>query len=475
MIYKKRISISLLSGLIVEILNKIAPLIIIHVAQKRLGIEKLGYALFGVSVIELVTPLIVFGYNQYGVIAAGQQPKLTSKLMSGSLVLKLLHFVLLLGCLYLFFSYVPTYKTYFPLMMTLSILLFFSAFDVLWVQTASQKVSISNLFVGFCRLLTLILILIFIKDANDAILFAFLSLVGNALVNVLSSMYSIRKFGLERPDVAFMKKIFRASYPYALIGILGIIGERMDILFAERFGGLAGAGYYACCARLSHSLTQIANTIISAFFSEMVIIKDSESLYKHLRLGTWTLLFFLSPIIFGVWFVSGEILTFIFDSSFRSIKTVLGWLFLSTSFTLLASSLGQQVLLLSGKVHTYTKALASGIFLSSILIYLFGGSNLYAIAIAMCIGKFFTLLIVLYAVHRNSIHIPLSIFFKTLMPGLVMCIVLLIFDFKSFFLNIGVGAVIFFIFAYLLNRQEFHYIVSLFLKAHRSQKNPFSS
>ncbi len=455
MIYKKRISITVFSGLIVEILNKIAPLIIIHIAQKRLGIEKFGYALFGISVIELVLPVISFGYNQYGVIAAGKDPSAIPKLMSSIFVLKLGHCIGLLACLYLFFGYVPAYQSYFSLIMPLSLLLAVSVVDVLWVQSASQKVAVSNVFIGICRLVTLILILIFIKNSQDAILFAILSLVGNALVNLSTCFYSVYKFGLAPPDWIGIRTIFQKSLPYSVVILLTIVSERIDIFFAEHFGGLAGAGYYAGSSRLGHSLTQIANTIIAAFFSEMVIIQDKQSLSSHMRWSLWILLFFLSPFIFGVWFVAGDVLSFIFDEKFRAIESVLGWIFLSASLSVLTASFGQQVLFLTGQIRTYAKALALGVLISSTLAYLVGGTSLYAIAIAMCIGKFFTTFIVFMAARKSLVEFPIAILFKTLGPGFLMGLVLFVLQLPSFFANVGLGAVVFFFFGFMMNRREF--------------------
>lgn len=460
----------MLSGLIVEILNKIAPLIIIHVAQKRLGIEKLGYALFGISVIELVIPFILYGYNQYGVIAAGRNPRSTSKLMSGIFILKICHFLILLGCLLSFFRFVPAYQIYFPMMLPLSVILGFSILDTIWVQSASQKVTVSNVFIGICRLVTLLLIVFFIKNSQDAVLFAILSLVGNALVNVFSTFYSVLKFGLVQPDWSSVKSIFKASTPYSVIVILNIVMERMDIFFAEHFGGLAGAGYYASTARLSHSLSQIANTIIAAFFSEMVVLSNQESLSTHLKMSTWMLLFFLSPIVFGVWFVSGDILNFIFDESFRSVENLLGWLFLSTSFLLLATSFGQQVLLLRGQVKVFAIALASGIVLSSILTYFVGSISLNAIAIAMCAGKFLTMLIVIVSTRKSLGYFPFSILLKTTLPGLIMSVFLYLLHLEHFLSKIAVGALIFFISGYFLNQKEFSMLFSQTIQLIRRRK-----
>ncbi len=454
MLHKKRISITILTGLFVEFLNKIAPLVIIHIAQKRLGLEKFGYALFGISVIELVIPFITFGYNQYGTITAGREPESIRKLMSNIFVLKFLHLLFLLGFLYSFFLFSPTYRIYFPMMLPLGTLLLFGVFETIWVQSASQKVAVSNLSYGFCRIISLVLILRFIQDSQDAVLFAILSLVSNAIINIFSVAYTFRSFSLIRPSWLSMRVIFKKSQPFAVIALLTIVSDRMDIFLAEHFGGLSGAGYYAGCARLGHSLIQIASTIIIAFFSEMVSVPSKESMKAHMTTSLWVLCFFLSPIIFGVWFVDGELLSFVFDENFRTVGRLLSWLFLSATFSLITTSFGQQILLLNGQVKTYALALILGIIISFVGTTLAGG-GLYAIAISMCIGKSFTSCYVMMAA-KKIIDLPLgSILLKTLGPGIIMAIGLYFLHLDGFFKTVSTGAILYCISGYWMNRRDF--------------------
>jgi hypothetical protein len=125
---------------------------------------------------------------------------------------------------------------------------------------------------------------------------------------------------------------------------------------------------------------------------------------------------------------------------------------------LIASSFGQQILLLNGQLKTYSKALGVGILISSVLAYLVGGSSLYAIAISMCIGKCITMLIVLTAARKSLVEFPLSIVFKTMLPGLTMFLVLYVSNLDSFAGNISVGAFVFLVSGYFWNRKEFNYV-----------------
>lgn len=454
MLHKKRISITILTGLFVEFLNKIAPLVIFHLAQKRLGLEKFGYALFGISVIELVIPFITFGYNQYGTIAAGKDPERIRKLMSNIFVLKFIHLLILLAFLYSFFLFSPNYRIYYPMMLPLGMLLLFSVFETVWVQAASQKVAVSNLSYGVCRFISLILILRFIQDSQDAILFAILSLVSNAIINIFSVGYTFRSFSLVRPDWTSMRVLFKKSQPFAVIALLTIVNERMDIFLAEHFDGLSGAGYYAGCARLGHSLIQIANTIIMAFFSEMVSVSSKESMTAHMTTSLWVLCFFLSPIVFGVWFVDSDLLSFIFDEKFRSVGKLLSLLFLSATFSLITTSFGQQILLLNGQLKSYALALILGIIISFLGTTMAGG-GLYAIAISMCIGKSFTSCYVMMAA-KKTIRFPIgNILLRTIGPGIIMALGLYFLHLDGFFATLSAGAILYLFSSYWMNRRDF--------------------
>ncbi|MBI2603652.1 MAG: hypothetical protein HYW48_11425 [Deltaproteobacteria bacterium] len=455
-IYKKRVSIAVLSGLLVEMLNKVAPLIIIHFAQKRLGIEKFGFALFGISVIELVTPFIVFGYNQFGILAAGKNQVSMDRLIGNMWFLKCFHFLLLLVFLFMFFFFVPAYRSYFSLIAAVSFVLAFGVIESIWVQTASQRVFVTNIIVGLCRFAGVILILLFVRDPDDAILFAILSLLPPALVNLLSAIYSLHRFGIRMPERDQWKLMFRNARPFSLIVLFAICLERMDIFIAEHFGGLVWAGLYAGCSRLAHSLQQIANTINTAFFSEMIAVDDRNSLSTHMKVSIWSLLFFLSPIIFGVWFVDEEILTLIFGDHFRPVAKLLGWLFLSASLSLVIVSFGEQVLLVNQQTRKYSKALFLGLVSGLSLSYLGGKSgNLLYIAWGMCGGKLIATLLIARESKKYLTDFPWGAIIKALSPGMLMAFFLKLLKLDGLVPNLSVGAAIFLLAGYFFNRQEF--------------------
>ena len=63
-IHRRRLGLSIASGLIMEGLNKIAPLLILYHAQKHLGLKAFGGAQYGLAWLDVLQPLDAAGKHQ---------------------------------------------------------------------------------------------------------------------------------------------------------------------------------------------------------------------------------------------------------------------------------------------------------------------------------------------------------------------------------------------------------------------------
>lgn len=455
---KKRIATTVSSGILVEILNKIAPLVILFIIQRRLGIDAFGYAMFGISMVELFLPLVVFGYGHYGSIELSKlkhSPHKAGQLISNIIILRSIHAIILalalIACTYIF----PSYHMYQLMALSLSYSFFAASFELMWAFMAIQKMAIFNLFISIGRIASLIIIVIFVEDSRHGLRFAVLSLLSNAAISIFSSLLIIKDFPLKPPDLNSMKLIFRRSAPYALVIALTGLLDRLDMFVIERVAGVTGAGLYAGPARLSHSLTQIANAIILAFFSEMVIINQSSAIRKHLTLGSTILISWCAPVVVGGYFVAGDLLAFLFGNEYHDHAQVLNILLLSMTLGSLILAYGLQVLVLHKKLRYLTLSLATGVILAIPLSYGLGsGYGPEGVAAAIMSGKLVALILIIRKVAKILNFFPLQAIMKSLIPSMVMGAGLLMYQPDSFLLTIALGS--------------FYYIVSGML-VHRNQ------
>ena len=464
----KRISITVLSGVFIEFLNKVAPLIIIFVIQRRIGVNSFGYAMFGISMVELFLPLVVFGYSHSGSVRLAElrhNPAEAGKFISDIVMLRLIHATLVCliftGCTLA----LPGYHKYQLLAFCLSFSFFAASCEVMWVFMAIQNMAVFNLCIGVGRLLGLVLILVFVQNKDHGLRYAFLSLLSNAAINIITFFLISKSFPLCRPSLRRMKSIFSHSVPFALIlGLTGFL-DRADMLLVERSGGPEAAGLYAGPARIAHSLTQISNAIILAFFSEMMILRDPATIRKHLLLGTLILISWCAPVISGGFFVAEELLDFLFGSEYREAR----WLFIILLFNMMTGSLilafGMQILILHKRTGFLTFSLAAGALV--ILIPLLPGKILWSsesIALIVVAGKCLSLSLISYKVRDILKYFPWGAIGSGLLPSVMMSLALWIFRPQNFVLTILGGAVICVLSAMLIHRNRFGEIAKIWKK-----------
>src|SRR5690606_31782057 len=92
---KKRVVLTLIVSLIAEFFNKLSPLLILYLAQARLGTAAFGQAQFALAFMETLIPFVAFGYGTLATIEIGAQkdPLNVGRIMTGVMVLRTLHFV----------------------------------------------------------------------------------------------------------------------------------------------------------------------------------------------------------------------------------------------------------------------------------------------------------------------------------------------------------------------------------------------
>lgn len=442
----RRISVTVLSGILIEFFNKIAPLLIIFVIQRRLGMESFGFAMFGISMVELFLPLIVFGYSHYGSVYLSKiqhSTETAGKLISDIIFLRLIHAFLIsllfVGCTWVF----PGYYKYQLLSLALIFSFYAASCEVMWVFMAIQKMSYFNLCIGIGRIISLVSILLLVQNPGHGLRFAVLTLLSNAIINGLTCMMVLRKFPLRRPSFIRMKSVFKRSAPFAIILALTGFFDRIDMLLVEQSGGPEAAGLYAAPARLTHSLMQISNAIILTFFSEMVILRQSTAIRKHLSLGSLLLVYWCGPLIVGGLFVGKDILEFLFGPDYQSASHILVILLITLLPSSLILAFGMQILVLHKKIRYLSLSLTAGI-IPALIPALSPGDNWSSeeIALMLLSGKCTALMLIAHKVLRITGFFPWRALAQGLIPALSMGSLLWIWHPQSFILIILEGALL---------------------------------
>ena len=391
----RRLSLSIFMTVLVEIFNKIYPLVIFRFVIDRIGYESFGTAQFGISLVELSVPFITFGYHDYSSIRVGQSRDRNQEIrqvFTHTLLLKIFHAFCLVLFLIGAFSLNPGIARYQGIVLALSFTILGNALDASWMSIGLQKIPLMSVIIVASKVISLLGIVFFVEQADDGILYAVLHCCANTLVNLTTFAVFVRKYPLMAPkSMKPIKDAFKSTIPFASIAILSILFIRIDWLMVQSLFGDVGTGYYAGPVRINNAVYSFLTAIGMVFFSEALLCKDKEQVSKHYHSALFVLSFLLVPFL---------VFSFFFDKGILSLllgelkKDQFGLLFIQASGNIGAVGItlyGLQILATKGETKKIIYSLALGILMSVWLFYLCVNvealRSLWGISAAMLVGK----------------------------------------------------------------------------------------
>lgn len=456
---KKRILSSLVLGFGAEIVNKISPLFVLSMAQKRLGLESFGSAIFAISMIEVTLPIIIFGYTYHGALTL---PKLRNdaeaqgELISEILILRIFHAFLAMAGLALATQFIASWREHADVILKLLPFLLISAFDVTYVNIGVQRMGRLSLWVGAFKLVTLGLVAAFVHNPSDADLFAIFMLISGAGVSISSAAWVLPRLKLRRPAFGKGLNLAKGVMGFAAVVFLYPLFERFDLLVVERYLTPELLGTYTAPWRLVMSIVPLFMVVASTFLAENVAHKSEEELTRGADQALFLSLALTVPIAFAAPFVSGDILSLVFEETLRSSDKLFSLFTFSILAQVFVTIWGLQVLLLKRRLRYLTGSLLVGVIGGALLTYLFQRSfGAMGGAFGALLGRWLTVFIIALPLLPLIRSLKGWNYFKILVAALLMALTLYALPSDwSVFVKIPLGGMVYLIAMAGLNRRE---------------------
>jgi hypothetical protein len=172
--FKKRLSLSLLTLIISEIINKLTPLIILRLARIRLGLDIFGKAQYAIIFIETIAPFLTIGSSLLGALELGDgrlKNNREKKIFSFHLILAK-SLMLIVTLLILIPTILKTslyeYKTY---LFAASLLLLSTVLETDYISLGKQRLILRHIFISFSKIFGLFLMIFFVHGQDDVLKF----------------------------------------------------------------------------------------------------------------------------------------------------------------------------------------------------------------------------------------------------------------------------------------------------------------
>ncbi|ULQ57546.1 oligosaccharide flippase family protein [Flavihumibacter rivuli] len=294
--------------------NIIFPLILFPYTTRVLGPAGYGVIGFYESMLLVVSVWAAFGVNFFGL-------RLLSKSAIGDTaqanrVLHLLLINLLMAMagvvvylLYVLNKAIPIGSRQITFLYAYIMLIYMVHLD--WYFQSQERFRFLMLRTFFLRVFILVGSLLFVKKADDLIIYILISTFNYSLI-ALSSIWNIRDlFPHWKWDPALFRDLIRSMFPFAAIGVLSALYFSWDTILLARIGKVADLGHYTVAAKIVRLSMNVFVGASIVFFVRLFRTEVDRNLQEqsvkmtiHFSLPIAALIFcFAQPIIF---FVSGK-------------------------------------------------------------------------------------------------------------------------------------------------------------------------
>lgn len=174
------------------------------------------------------------------------------------------------------------------------------------------------------KIVSLILLLIFVKDRNDYVLYALItsiSMGGNYIFNIIYSRNYI-KFTFKNLN---LKKHIKPVMLIAFTMFFGTIYSKIDISMLGAFSNSESVGYYTYGIKLLNLLLIVSTAITTTFLPRLSYYyeNDKDKMFELLKKGFEILCFISIPMGVGVVLVADNLVSLLFGEYFYPTAAVI--------------------------------------------------------------------------------------------------------------------------------------------------------
>ena len=434
----------------------IIPLLTTPYISRVLGVDNVGIYSYTYSIVYYFMLLAMLGITNYG---SREIAKCSNKIERSKMFLSIyfLQIFMSIICIILYLLLTFLLQTKYLNIMLINICFLFSVlFDINWFFYGLEKFKITISRNIIIKLLSLIFVFAFVKNAND--LWKYSLIIGTStLISQMFLWLFIRK------EIVFIKikleDVFQHLKPCIILFIPVIAYSIYRVMDKTMLGSIAGTlnlGYYENAEKIINIPVAIINALGVVMLPSMAKTVNDDELKEKILYSFKLILLFIIPIFFGLIVVSDNFSILFFGQEFEQSGFIIQLLSITFVFSAIANVIRTNYLIPKKLDKIYVKSTILGaivnLIINSILIPYYGyiGASIGTIC-----AEF---IVMLYQIVKTKNFIDyvkvLKILFENIFKCILVFIVLIILEFSvkpriiRFILQIIISIVMVFILNY---------------------------
>lgn len=308
-------------NIIYQVLILFLPLITVPYISRNLGADGLGIYSYTYSIAYYFMIIAMLGLNNYGnrtIAKVKDDKEKLSKEFCSIYALQLISSIIMIIA---YFLYITLFNNEYRLIAFIQIMYIISSmFDINWFFFGIEKFKLTITRNTIIKVLSLILIFIFVKTPNDVWKYTAI-LAGSTLFSNLILFPFLHKYvKYTKIKVKDIVKHFKPNLIMFLPVIAVSIYKIMDKIMLGIFSTVTEVGYF----ENAEKITQVPLTVITALGTVMLprvsnmLSNNQEEAVKNIIGKTMPFIMFLAfPMVFGICVVSKDFSLLFFGSEFE--------------------------------------------------------------------------------------------------------------------------------------------------------------
>ena len=440
---------------ILTISNFIFPLITFPYASRVLQAQGVGTVSFASSIITYFTMVGMMGIPTYGIRACAKirndEKKLGKTVQEIFLLNAIVMLIALIGLAFSVFM-VPKLAQEKMLYLIMSSTLIFNVLGVEWLYKALEKYSYITIRSIVFKFLSLILLLLLVKNKEDYVLYGAITVFAGVGSNLLNFLNLRRLIDLKPVKNLDLKQHIKPCLTFFLLTVSTTIYLNVDTTLLGFIKGDHQVGYYTAAVKIKQILVSIVTSLGTVLLPRLSFYHEQERHAEFRTLVEKALSFvFVLAIPLTLFFIldAKESILFLSGNDFLPAVLPMQLIMPTVIFIGISNLMGIQILVPMQKetlvvVSTIIGALVD-VLINVIIIPLFGASGA---AFAGSIAELTVVLVQLYFLRDLIVPMLKRIgLWKVILSTLAaVCATLVLKGFLSFgaFLTLAVTAIVFF-------------------------------
>lgn len=438
-----------------QILVLLIPLITVPYVSRTLGVDGVGVYSYTYSIVYYFVLASMLGINNYGSRTIAKYRENKKELSKSFFSIYYLQLLMSLAMILIYLIYVllfsPSYKI---VSLVQTIYLIATVFDINWLFFGIEKFKLTVTRNSIIKILSLILIFIFVKREDDLIIYTLILSISTLVSNLFLLPFLLKEIDIIRVNT---KEIFSHLKPCLVLFIPVIaisLYKIMDKIMIGSLSNISEVGYYEQAEKIIGiplGIITALGTVMLPRISNLVSKGNDERVKDYIKKSIVFIMFLAFPIWMGLIGVSSDFVPLFLGKDFIKSGTVINYISITVVFISFANVIRTQYLIPKEKDKIYVLSVSIGaainLFVNFLLIPKYGavGASIGTIMAELFVAVYQTIAV------RNEL--PINDYLKSIFPffikSLLMFIVVYSFKYISIssimriIFQIGIGGLLY--------------------------------